>query len=98
MHAMEPSFCERRKSGSFCSSKRLRTDLIVIGGVILQHAAQLRFVEFDRVIESFTPNRADEALDVTLLQWRLWRGRMIADPHCTNAASVRYAEGAIAVA
>jgi len=74
------------------------TDLIEISGVILQHAAQLRFVEHDQVIESFAPNRADEALDVTLLPWRAWRGRMIADPHCTNAASVRWAEGAIAVA
>jgi hypothetical protein len=46
------------------------TESIVIGGVILQYAAQLRFVEHDQVIESFTPNRSDEALDVTLLPWR----------------------------
>jgi hypothetical protein len=37
----------------------MRPDLIVIGSVILQHAAQLRFVEHDQVIESFAPNRAD---------------------------------------
>ena len=42
-------------------------DLVVIGSVILQHAPQLRFVEHDQVIEAFTPDRADEALDVSVL-------------------------------
>ncbi len=45
----------------------MRPDLVVIGSVILQNAAQLRFVEHDQVIEAFAPNRSDEALDVAVL-------------------------------
>ena len=76
----------------------MRPDLLVIGSVILQNATQLRFVENYQVIEAFAPNRADEALDVAVLPWRAWRGRMIADPHRTNAAGIGWAEGAITVA
>src|ERR1039458_10143212 len=76
----------------------MRPDLVVIGSVILQDAPQLRFVEHDQVIEAFAPNRADEALDVAVLPWRAWRGRMIANPHCPNAAGIGWAEGAITVA
>jgi len=42
-------------------------DLVVIGSVILENATQVRFVEHDEVVESFAPNRSDEALDVAAL-------------------------------
>jgi hypothetical protein len=42
----------------------MRQDLVVLG---IQNATQMRFVEHDQVIEAFAPNRADEALDVTIL-------------------------------
>src|SRR5271155_1982555 len=74
------------------------TDLIVIASVLLQHATQLRFVEHDQVIESFAPNRADEALDVAVLPRRARCGWVIPDPHCPNAAGVGWAEGSVAIA
>jgi len=48
-------------------------DLVVIRRVILEHATQLRSVEHDQVVESFAPNRADEALDVSVLPRRARR-------------------------
>src|ERR1700681_3703969 len=78
--------------------REMRADLIVISSVILQHATQLRFVEHDQVIEAFAPNRSDDALDVAVLPWRAWRGRMITDPHRTNAMGIGWAEGTVAVA
>ena len=42
----------------------MRTELIVIGGVILQNVTQLRFVEHDQVIESFATDRSDGPLEV----------------------------------
>jgi len=42
-------------------------DLVVIGGVILQNATQLRFVEHDEMVERFATDRSDEALDVAVL-------------------------------
>src|ERR1700688_2272533 len=76
----------------------MRPDLVVIGRVIPQNATQMRFVKHDEVIEAFAPNRSDEALDVAVLPWRARRDRMIADPHCTNAMGVGWAEGSVAVA
>jgi hypothetical protein len=58
----------------------MRPEPIVVGGVILQNAPQLRFVEHDQVIEAFAPDRSDEALDVTVLPRRARRSRMIANP------------------
>jgi hypothetical protein len=37
------------------------------------------------------PNRSDDALDVAVLPGRARRGRMIADPHRTNAMGIGYA-------
>src|ERR1700688_3113989 len=76
----------------------MRPELVVIGSVILQNVTQLRFVEHDQVIEAFAPDRADEALDVAVLPRGAWRGRMIADTHCSNAMGVSWTEGAVAVA
>src|ERR1700719_3232178 len=75
----------------------MRPDLVVIRSVILQNATQLRFVEHDEVVERFATDRSDEALDVAVLPRRAWRGRMIADPHCSNAMGVGCAEGPVAV-
>ena len=42
--------------------------MIVIESVIPQNATQLRFADHDEVVERFAPNRADEPLDVAILQ------------------------------
>jgi hypothetical protein len=55
----------------------MRPDPVVIGSVIVQNATQLRFVEHHEVIEAFAPNRADEALDVSVVPWRAWCGFLI---------------------
>ena len=47
--------------------REMRPDLVVIGSVILENATQLRFVEHHQVVERFTPDRADEPLDVAVL-------------------------------
>jgi len=75
----------------------MRPDLIVIRGVILQNKTQLCLVEHDHVIKSFASNRADKALDVTVLPRRARCGRVIPDPHCPNAANIGRTECAVAV-
>jgi len=46
----------------------MRPDLVVIRSVHLQDTAQVRFAAHDEVIEAFAPNRADEALNVAVVQ------------------------------
>src|ERR1019366_1793626 len=73
-------------------------DLIVVRSISLQDAAQVRLAEHDEVVERFATHRSDEPLNVAVLPRRAWCGRMIADPHCTNAAGVRWTKCAVAVA
>src|ERR1700736_2171588 len=67
----------------------MSSDLIVIRSVSLQDTAQVRFAEHDEVVERFATYRSDEPLNVAVLPRRAWCGRVISDPHCTNAAGVR---------
>jgi len=72
--------------------------LIVIGSVSLKHTTQVRFAEHDEVIERFTTYRSDEPFNMAVLPRRARRGRVISDPHCTNAAGMRWTECTVAVA
>jgi hypothetical protein len=51
-----------------------------------------------QMIEAFAPNRADEPLDEAVLTRRARCGRVISDPHCTNAAYISRTECAVAIA
>src|SRR6266446_9061207 len=73
-------------------------NLIVIRSVSLQNTAQVRFAEHDEVVKRFATYRSDEPLNVAVLPRRAWCGRVISDPHRTNATGVRRTERAIAVA
>ena len=63
-------------------------DRVVVRGVRLENAAQIRLAEHDQVIEAFAPDRADEALDVAVLPRRTRRSLMIANSYRPNAAGV----------
>src|SRR6266478_8398373 len=73
-------------------------DLIVVRSVSLQDTAQVRFAEHDEVVERFATDRSNEPLNVAILPRRAWSGRVISDPHCTNAAGIRRTECAVRVA
>ena len=62
------------------------SNLIVVRSVSLQNAAQEGFAEHDKVVERFATYRSDEPLDMVVLPRRAWCGRVISDPHSTNAA------------
>jgi len=42
-------------------------DFVVIRSVGFQHTTQVRFIEHDDMIEAFTADRSDEALNVPVL-------------------------------
>jgi hypothetical protein len=48
--------------------------------------------EHDEMVERFATDRSDEPLNVAVLPPRAWCGGVISDPHCTNAAGVRWTE------
>jgi hypothetical protein len=95
---MVPTGEGRRKSGAFLSVARMSPDSVVIRSVSPEDTAQVGFTEHDEMVERFATYRSDEALDVAVLQRRAWRGRVISDSHCTNAAGIRWTEGSVTVA
>jgi hypothetical protein len=58
----------------------------------------MRLAEHDEVVERFAADGSDEPLNVAVLPRRAWCGRVISDPHRTNATGVRLTECPVAVA
>jgi hypothetical protein len=44
--------------------------VVVIGGILAKDAAQASLTEHDQVVESFSPDRADQSLRIPVLPWR----------------------------
>ena len=58
---------------------------IVVIGVTPNDLAQMCFTGDHDTVETFSPDRADQSLDVRVLPWRSRRGRMIAYAHGAEA-------------
>src|SRR5271166_5784711 len=69
----------------------MRSDFVVIRGVVLQDVVQVRFAEHHEVVERFAPDRSDKSLNMPLLPRRPRRDRVISNPHCANEAVRRAA-------
>src|SRR5215469_4120893 len=74
------------------------SNLVVIRGVSLEAATQVRLAEHHQMIEAFAPSRTDEPLDVSILPGGARCNWTIADAHCPNAPGVRRPERSVAVA
>ena len=59
--------------------------------------ASARRISESTSLQSFAPNRADEALDMAVLTRRARRDRVIADSHGPNAMGVGWTKGAVTV-
>jgi hypothetical protein len=57
----------------------------IIGGILAQNPAQVLFPEYDRVVETFPSDRADQSLDVWILPRRSGCGRPVPNAHGTQA-------------
>jgi hypothetical protein len=61
--------------------------LVVVGGVSLEHPAQVRLAEHDDMVERFAADRADRSLDMSVPPRLESSDRTIADTHCTRTAN-----------
>ncbi len=66
---------------------------VIVVDVRKQDAAQMALVNHDHMVKTLAANRADDALDVSILLGRPWRRNDLCDPHNPNpflkASSVR---------
>src|SRR5215472_1090190 len=72
-------------------------NLVVIRGISLEAATQVRLAEDDQMIEALATSRTDDPLDVSVLPGRTRGNWMIANAHRTNAPGVRGPERSVAV-
>src|SRR5450631_1139328 len=59
--------------------------LIIVGGICAQNPAQVRFTEYDHVVQALPADRADEPLNVSVLPGRSERNRPISNTHGAQA-------------
>src|ERR1039458_7237833 len=55
--------------------------LIIVGGICAQDPAQVRFTEYDHVVQALPADRANEPLNVSVLPGRSERNRPISNAH-----------------
>ena len=70
--------------GAILAEREMCSALVVVFKVCRQHAAQVTLIEDDDVIETFAPDRADDALDIGVLPWRSRCGDDLLDRHRLN--------------
>ena len=61
--------------------QRVRSNVIVVGGIGVQRAAQVRLVEDDQMIETLAADGSDQSLDVGVLPWAARSNRSISNAH-----------------
>ena len=59
----------------------MRTDLVVVGHVRQQDLTEMPLAEYNNMIKALPSDRTDEALGKSVLPWRAWRRRSIANAH-----------------
>jgi hypothetical protein len=57
----------------------MRSEFVVIAGVVSKDSTQVGVAEDDDVIEAFPADRADQSLRMPVLPGRPWGGRVISD-------------------
>src|SRR3982074_2967167 len=57
---------------------------IIMGGIPAKDPAQVRFAKHDHVVETFTADRADQSLNVSILPGRSGCDRMAPNAHCSD--------------
>ncbi len=65
----------------------VRSDLVVVAGIRLECAAQGGFTHDHNMVETLAPDRSDEPFDMAILPGRVWRNRVVTDPHGMQSAT-----------
>ena len=71
---------------------------VVIRSVFLQHTSKMGLAPHDHVVKTLTSDRADCALDISVLPWRSRRDRAVANAHRPNPPREYRAISAVIVA
>jgi hypothetical protein len=66
------------------AQRKMSASLVAVRQIRLQVSPQVGFPEDDHMVEAFSPDRADEPLNVSNLPGRPWCRGSIPDAHCSQ--------------
>jgi len=78
--------------------RQVSSGAIVIVGIGLQHAAQMRLAENDQMVQALSSDRSYQPFNIGILPRRTWCRRAIPDAHGPDASPEDLSVDAIAIA
>ncbi len=79
------------------AQRQVSSGAIVIVGIGLQHAAQMRLAENDQMVQALSSDRSDQPFNVGVLPRRTGCRGTIPDPHGSDTPPEHLSVGAIAI-
>ena len=75
----------------------MRAGAVVVVGISPEHAAQMRLAKNNQMVQTFSSDRSDQALDMSILPRRPRRYGAIPDAHCPDPSPEYLSVGAIPI-
>ena len=69
---------------SVFAKRPMSSQLVVVGGVLRQDPAQVRFAQDNHMVNALATNRSDQPFGEAVLPRRAWGNRLVADPMARN--------------
>jgi hypothetical protein len=74
---------------SILVERKMRARGIVVGRVICQQMTKVSFPQHHGMVEALASDRSDQPFNMTVLPWRTWRDRPVANAHGSQPARDR---------
>ena len=87
-----------RDTGRVFVQSEMCASAIVILHIREENVAQVSFAEDNDMIKTFASDRADQPFRMSVLPWRVRRGRSVTNPHGANTPFENLAIDAVAIA
>ena len=71
--------------------------LVIVGGILRQNPAQVRFAQDNHMVHALAPDRSDQPFREAILPRRRWCSRFVPDAHGTQSACDDVAVDAIPI-
>src|SRR5258708_39525984 len=75
----------------------MSSHLVIIGGILHQNLAQVRFAEDNHMVDALASDRSDQPFGEAVLPRRAWGDGLVTDAHGPQSAGDEYAVDLIAV-
>ena len=63
------------------AKRPMSSQLVVVGSILRQDPAQVRFAQDNHMVNALATNRSDQPFGEAVLPWRAWGNRLVADSH-----------------